>query len=98
MLISRRLSLKFQAISFPVFIFKQIILFALLITIFLTLLGRDVSLYIDKNRKIETISSKLMLEEGKYIFDRWQAIGDPVFRYRIYAAYFDDRLEIVGKK
>lgn len=29
--------------------------------------------------------------------DHWKPIGDPQMRYQMFSAYFDPRLEIVGK-
>jgi hypothetical protein len=38
-----------------------------------------------------------MTPVNEQLSDRWQYLGNESLRYQIYSAYFDDRLEVIGK-
>lgn len=45
----------------------------------------------------ERSEDSLDFQDESYVFDKWQDIGNPALKYRLYSAYFDDRLEVVGE-
>lgn len=92
MLLPRYLRLKLSSVPLPVFLLKQIFVFTLIFTLFIMIIRVTRSFF---ERSEENLD--FQDENGNYVFDKWQDIGDPALKYQLYSAYFDDRLEVVGE-